>query len=220
MPMTAFIGVRISWLMVARKMLFDAFASSAAVACLLRLCVEPGIVERDRGELPEALQELDLFGCERAAVGRVACDAERADGLGSRAKRHGCEPADDARVDGRIPGGPGVVVVHDERGGGRPYLAGRADAAAEASTPVGREEADGDVRLDLVCVGCLEIDVSVGRSQHLAGALDDLGEELLEIETLHDPDRRLVECLELDVLFREFVGALCHALLEAFERLA
>ena len=29
-PITAFIGVRISWLIVARKMLFDAFASSAA----------------------------------------------------------------------------------------------------------------------------------------------------------------------------------------------
>jgi hypothetical protein len=40
MPITAFIGVRISWLIVARKLLFASFAASAAArascACLKR----------------------------------------------------------------------------------------------------------------------------------------------------------------------------------------
>ena len=47
MPMTAFIGVRISWLIVARKELFASLAASACGARLLRLGEEARVAQRD-----------------------------------------------------------------------------------------------------------------------------------------------------------------------------
>jgi hypothetical protein len=43
--------------------------------------VQPGVVERDGGELGEALETLNLRGLERATVGLVASNPEGADGV-------------------------------------------------------------------------------------------------------------------------------------------
>ena len=78
-PITAFIGVRISWLIAARNVLLAALAASAAVARLLGARVQPRIVERDHGQLGEPLEPLDVGLRERPLIGGVASDSERAE---------------------------------------------------------------------------------------------------------------------------------------------
>ena len=67
-PMTAFIGVRISWLIAARNALFAWLAPSAAVGRLLGLGEEPGVLERDRGLPGEADEEVEVGLAERLAA--------------------------------------------------------------------------------------------------------------------------------------------------------
>ena len=98
------------------------------LACVLGLGEETGIVERDRGQLRQALQQVDLRGRERPRVGGVAGDPERADRRLARPQRNGDEAPDQAARDPGISARPSVVVVdHDALTGG-PDLTGDADA--------------------------------------------------------------------------------------------
>ena len=61
MPMTAFIGVRISWLIVARKALLASLAASACGTRLLRLLEQLRVLDRDHRLVGEGLQQRDLL---------------------------------------------------------------------------------------------------------------------------------------------------------------
>ena len=142
MPMTAFIGVRISWLIAARNVLFAAFAASAALAGLARDAYRRALSSAIERELREALQALDLGGLERALVGGVACHAERADGLGAREQRHAHQRADAAARERVRAALPGVVVVDHERRrptatrGREPLAERHARPSSSSKTPV------------------------------------------------------------------------------------
>ena len=60
MPMIAFIGVRISWLIAARKVLLAWFACSAASRASRGRPEQPGVLDRDRGLLRQADQEVEI----------------------------------------------------------------------------------------------------------------------------------------------------------------
>ena len=77
MPITAFIGVRISWLIVARNALFASLAASAAARASCGLLEQPRVLDRDHGLVGEGLQQRDLLVGERPR--RLAHDADRAD---------------------------------------------------------------------------------------------------------------------------------------------
>ena len=77
MPMTAFIGVRISWLIVARKALLASLAALGGGAGFLRLLEQPRVLDRDHGLVGEGLEQRDLLvaearrGCERTTSDRA-----------------------------------------------------------------------------------------------------------------------------------------------------
>ena len=190
------------------------------LASVLGLGEETGVVERDRGELREALQQVDLRRRERPRVGGVAGDPERADRRLARPQRNGDEAPDQAALDPGISARPRVVVVDDDTLAGGPDLTGDADAGPESPPAIRFEQPGRDPILDLLRVCRGEVDVSVRRAEHLTGTVDELEQELVEVEALHDADRGLVEGFELDVLLRELVGALGDAQLEPLERLA
>ncbi len=86
MPMTAFIGVRISWLIVARKALLASLAASAGGAGLLRLVEQPGVLDGDHGLVGEGLQHPAFLLAERPHV-----EAQRRQGADHFAlRRHRC----------------------------------------------------------------------------------------------------------------------------------
>ena len=66
------------------------------LAGLLGLGKETGVVERDRGQLGQALEQVDLRRRERPRVGGVAGDPERADRRLARSQRNGDEAPDQA----------------------------------------------------------------------------------------------------------------------------
>ena len=68
MPMIAFIGVRISWLMAARNVLLAWFACSAASRASRGRPEQPGVVDGDRRLLGEADQEVEV-GLVNGALG-------------------------------------------------------------------------------------------------------------------------------------------------------
>ena len=70
MPMTAFIGVRISWLMVARNALLASLAASAAARASCVSLEQARVLDRDHRLVGEGLQQLDLLVGERP--GRLA----------------------------------------------------------------------------------------------------------------------------------------------------
>ena len=86
MPMTAFIGVRISWLIVARNELLASFAASAAArACLVSLNM-PHVLDRDHRLVGERLQQADFRRRERTNL--VAQQRDHADRLAFAQQRH------------------------------------------------------------------------------------------------------------------------------------
>ena len=60
MPMTAFIGVRISWLMVARNALFASFAASAAARASCASLEQPRVLDRDHRLVGEGLEQASI----------------------------------------------------------------------------------------------------------------------------------------------------------------
>ena len=61
MPITAFIGVRISWLIVARNELFASLAVSAAARASCVSLEQPRVLDRDHGLVGEGLQQRDFL---------------------------------------------------------------------------------------------------------------------------------------------------------------
>ncbi len=61
MPITAFIGVRISWLIVARNELLASLADSAAARASLRLLEQARVLDRDHRLVGERLERGDLL---------------------------------------------------------------------------------------------------------------------------------------------------------------
>ena len=84
MPSTPFIGVRISWLIAARKVDFARLAASASAraasatvalafcgfACRLQLFEQPHVLDRDHGLVGEGRYEFDLTVGEGLHRGR------------------------------------------------------------------------------------------------------------------------------------------------------
>ena len=219
-PMTAFIGVRISWLMVARKMLFEALASSAtsraswasAKRRALSSAIEASWARRSSRSTSVGVNGRASEGSRAIPSAPTVASPDRS----GTATRRPIKPRSDPGISAR----PRVVVVdHDALTGG-PDLTGDADAGPEPPPSIRFEQPGRDPVLDLLPVCRSEVDVSMGRAEHLTGTVDELEQELVEVEALHDADRRLVEGFELDVLLRELVGALGDAQLEPLERLA
>ena len=93
MPMMPFMGVRISWLMLARNSLLARLAASAASLAARSSAADPGVLQGERGLVGERLGHPYLVGLE-AAVLRSA-DGEGADRLvpeHDRDGEHGGEP--------------------------------------------------------------------------------------------------------------------------------
>ena len=65
MPMIALSGVRISWLIAARKLLFASFACSAAARASSAVGEEPRVLDRDRRLLRQADEEVEIGRAER-----------------------------------------------------------------------------------------------------------------------------------------------------------
>ena len=74
-PMTAFIGVRISWLIAARNALFAWFAASAAAWASWRVAEQPRVLDGDRRLPGEPDEEVEVGLGERLA--RRAPDRRR-----------------------------------------------------------------------------------------------------------------------------------------------
>ena len=189
-------------------------------ARLLRVGEEPCVVQRDRCELGEALQEIDVRLGERAAVNGRARHAEGADDVRPGAQRHGDECRHHALRERRVAPFPGVVVVDGERLAGLPDAPCDAVPPAHAPPEIHLEHPGRDTVRDQVLAGPREVDEAVGRVEQRPGACDQLTQQLVQLEALHDADRRLVECLELDVLLGELSGPLGDTELQALERLA
>ena len=71
MPMIAFIGVRISWLIAARNELLAWFAASAALGRLAQIGEQAGVVDRDGRLLRQADEEVQVRRRERPAAAPV-----------------------------------------------------------------------------------------------------------------------------------------------------
>ena len=78
MPMIAFIGVRISWLMAARKELLAWFARLCRLARFARLGEQLGVVDGDRGLLRQPDQEVEIGLSERTVFRACAPDGHHA----------------------------------------------------------------------------------------------------------------------------------------------
>ena len=87
MPMTAFIGVRISWLIVARNALLASFAVSACARASLRLREELRVANRD-ADAGGHRGEQTLVGWREAAFLAGALHADHADRLAAHRDRH------------------------------------------------------------------------------------------------------------------------------------
>ncbi len=74
MPMTAFIGVRISWLIVARKALLASLAASAWARGLLRLLEHLRVLDRDHRLVGEGLAAALISLSVNGASGGCADD--------------------------------------------------------------------------------------------------------------------------------------------------
>ena len=70
MPITAFIGVRISWLIVARNALFASLAASAAARACLRFLEQPRVLDRDHRLVGEGLRERTSWSSKRPVEAR------------------------------------------------------------------------------------------------------------------------------------------------------
>ena len=67
-PMTAFIGVRISWLMAARNALLAWLALSAAACASWAVREQPGVLDRDRRLAGQPDEEVEVGLAERLAI--------------------------------------------------------------------------------------------------------------------------------------------------------
>ena len=90
-PMIAFIGVRISWLIVARNALLDSFAASAISRASFTSREQPGVLDRDRRLLREPDQEVEVVVGEQRR-GRGPPDRHHADDAPAREERGGHQP--------------------------------------------------------------------------------------------------------------------------------
>ena len=77
MPMTAFIGVRISWLIVARKALLASLAASAAARASCACLEQPRVLDRDHRLVGEGLEQRDLLVAKRRGGWRIAYRSSR-----------------------------------------------------------------------------------------------------------------------------------------------
>ena len=72
MPITAFIGVRISWLIVARNELFASLAASAAARASCASLEQPRVLQRDADVRGDRAEQPLVVGVVRA-LARVLC---------------------------------------------------------------------------------------------------------------------------------------------------
>ena len=162
MPMTAFIGVRISWLMVARKTLFDALAASATRRASSASAKSRALSSAMDASWARRCEQIDVGLRERAAVRRCSRHAERSDDVGPGAQRCGHERRDHSLRECRVAPFPGVVVVDGERLAGLPDAAGDAVTGAHAAPEVQLEQPGRDTVRDHVLARAREVDEAVG----------------------------------------------------------
>ena len=108
MPITAFIGVRISWLMVARNELFASLAASAAARACLRLVEQAHVLDRDHRLVGERLQQRDLRR-RRTAPSLRAADDEDAERLALAQQRHVEHRAESRSASCQLADAPGCL---------------------------------------------------------------------------------------------------------------
>ena len=167
MPMIAFIGVRISWLIVARN---DALGRVGGVGLPPRRLgrgEQARVVERDRCELREPLEELDSASSKDPPAPWLACDAERADDVTTRTERNAASAR--TRPCGRSPAGPPTRRSHRRRAARRsprhvrprPPLAAIRRPGSSSRTPTA-------TRRSICSSPVARVDVAVGRPAQLA----------------------------------------------------
>ena len=219
-PITAFIGVRISWLIAARNVLFAAFAASAAARASCATAYSRALSSAIDASCAKRWSRSTSGGVEGAIVRMAASDAQRPDRVLPRDQGDRHERSDLTVRDGLRAASPPVVVVDDERLAGRPDAAGEPFPGRHPAAHVLLEHADRDAPLDLLLARPADVDVAVARVEQLAGPLEQLLQEVGELEPVHHAERRLVQRTELGVLDPQLLGPLRHALLETLERLA
>ena len=111
-PITAFIGVRISWLIAARNVLLAALAASAASRASWALAYSRALSSAIMASWANRCEPLDLGLRERPLIGGVASDSERAERRVARLQRNAYHRADPAAGEARYALVPAVVVAH------------------------------------------------------------------------------------------------------------
>ena len=216
--MTPFIGVRISWLMVARNSLFARSRRRDGSRRLERTWRSAALSTPIEASWPSRWRSSTSLTRSPVIVG-AARHPERADDLAPREQRHADDGAHDSAREVVRAALPGVVLLDQQRLAGVPDPAGDPLPSLHADALLVRVRSGADAALDLCSLGAFEVRVAVGCVEQRSGASHELAEQLLGVQPLHHAERGVVECLELGVLLVEHLGALGDAQLEALERL-
>ena len=166
---------------------------------LLGLGVEAGVVQRDRSQLREAIEDVRGFRAERDAVFGVR-HAQDPDHLAPRVERdrhHRVEHT--LRIVRRSPI-PGVVIGNDHRLAGLPHPSRHALAPAHSEALPVRERAHTDADLHLIGAGVGQVHEPVLGPHQGRGPAHDGLQHLLRIETPDQPEGHLMEGLQVLVL--------------------
>ena len=157
-----------------------------------RALEQMGVVERERRELGEALEHVDLALAEgQVQVARRQPEDTQDRPLGD--ERDADDRADQPDGQARVARRQGVVVGHDERTSRRPDGPGHPGAARQPVADVVALDPDPEPHHELVRQRIDEVQVAVRRPDEVRRTLDDRPEQLGRVEPVHQRDRRLVE---------------------------
>ena len=118
------------------------------VELALRRRVEARILERERGEAPELLEQLEVVARERRAI--AVADAEHAEEPAPRAQRHACDCSEPEVLETLCAAVPLRVRVDGERVLGFPHPAGETLALQQAGADERLERAGAEAQRELV----------------------------------------------------------------------
>ena len=170
--MIAFIGVRISWLIAARKALLAAFAVSASSRASCAVAYRRALSSAIEASWAKRCRRSTLGGLERPLVRAVAGETQRADHLRARRERYRHERADAAVRDRLGAVLPCVVIVDHERFACRPDAAGESFASTHATADIVLEDAGRDLSFDLLRTRPSDVDVAVLGADQVARAFE------------------------------------------------
>ena len=161
----------------------------------LRALVQAGVVDRDRGEPPEALEQRDLLRAEGDA-GRGAGHADHADHALAAAQRHADDRVQRRGIELAGAAVPAAVVVDRDGLARGDDTARHAGARGQVEADVLPEDAGAGAHGE-TAVAVDQVEVAVLDPDELGRPLEDHGQEAARVEPLCDEDRHLVQRVEL-----------------------